>query len=65
MTFTELELSLLLAVGVLLYLYLDLLRTFKEARHRVTQLVSAVADKRVAIRRANDGTVDFVPLTRS
>lgn len=37
MTFTELELSLLLAVGVLLYLYLDLLRTFKEARHRVTQ----------------------------
>ncbi len=65
MTFTELELVLMLSTSVLLYLYLDLVRTFKEAKHRVTQLVSAVADKRVAIRRANDGTVDFVPLTRS
>jgi len=65
MTFTELELALLCAVGVLLYLYLDLARVARENKRRTVQIVEAIADKKITLRRTADGSVDFIPLTRS
>lgn len=65
MTFTELELALLCAVAVLLYLYLDLARVARENKRRTVAMVEAIADKKITLRRTADGSVDFIPLTRS
>lgn len=65
MTFTELELALLLAVGVLLYLYLDLARVARENKRRIVQMFDAIADRKITLRRNNDGAIDFIPTTRS